>query len=179
MKTAGNPMNYAQQVREAVYSVDPEQPVNSIQTLGGLRGDALVQSRLTALLLALFSGLALAIAATGLSGVTALMVSQRTREIGIRMALGAQSNEVLQMVLMQSMRVIVFGLAAGIACALVFSRMLRALLFETQVNDPTTFCRQVALMFLAARLRCSKLRCPARRVTKVDPLDRAAERMKA
>ena len=167
VKTAGNPMNYAQQVREAVYSVDPEQPVNRMQTLGGLRGDTLVQSRLTALLLAMFAGLALAIAATGLSGVTALMVSQRTREIGIRMALGAQSNEVLRMILRQSMHVIAFGLAAGIAGALVFSRMLRALLFETPVNDPITFTA-VALMFLAVGFAASYI--PARRVTKVDPL---------
>src|SRR6476659_6033181 len=126
VKTAGNPMNYAQRVREAVYSVDPEQPVNGIQTLNELRGDTLVQSRLTALLLALFAGLALAIAATGLSGVPALMVSQRTREIGIRMALGAQSNDVLGMVLMQGMSVIAVGLAAGIVIALVFSRVMRS-----------------------------------------------------
>ena len=167
VKTAGNPMNYAQQVREAVYSVDPEQPVNGIQTLNELRGDTLVQSRLTTLLLALFAGLALAIAATGLSGVTALMVSQRTREIGIRMALGAQSTEVMRMVLMQGMRVIVFGLAVGIAAALIFSRVMKALLFETTVNDPLTFIG-VALMFLAVGLAASYV--PARRVTKVDPL---------
>jgi putative ABC transport system permease protein len=167
VKTAGNPMNYAQQVRDAVYSVDPEQPVNSIQTLNELRGDNLVQSRLTTLLLALFAGLALAIAATGLSGVTALMVSQRTREIGIRMALGAQSTEVMRMVLMQGMRVIAFGLAAGIAGALIFSRVMRALLFETPVNDPLTFAG-VALIFLAVGFAASYV--PARRVTKVDPL---------
>ncbi len=167
VKTAGNPMNYAQQVREAVYSADPEQPVNGIQTLNELRGDALVQSRLTTLLLALFAGLALAIAATGLSGVTALMVSQRTREIGIRMALGAQSTAVMRMVLMQGMRVIAFGLAAGIVGALIFSRVMRALLFETPVNDPLTFAG-VALMFLAVGFAASYV--PARRVTKVDPL---------
>jgi putative ABC transport system permease protein len=167
VKTAGNPMNYAQQVREAVYSVDPEQPVNGIQTLNQLRGDALVQSRLTTLLLALFAGLALAIAATGLSGVTALMVSQRTREIGIRMALGAQSHEVMRMILTQGMRTIAFGLAVGIVAALAFSRLLRALLFETTANDPLTFVA-VALMFLAVGLAASYV--PARRVTKVDPL---------
>ncbi|MBZ5504661.1 MAG: ABC transporter permease [Acidobacteriia bacterium] len=167
VKTAGNPMNFAQQVREAVFSVDPEQPVNTIETLNELRGDALVQSRLTTLLLVLFSGLALVIAATGLSGVTALMVSQRTREIGIRMALGAQSGEVMRMVLMQGMRVICVGLVAGIAAALVFSRVMRALLFETTVNDPVTFAG-VALMFLAVGFAASYV--PARRVTKVDPL---------
>lgn len=167
VKTAGNPTNYARQVREAVLSVDPEQPVNGIQTLNELRGDALVQSRLTAVLLALFAGLALAIAATGLSGVTALMVSQRTREIGIRMALGAQSNEVMRMVLMQGMQTIVLGLAAGIVGALLFSQVMRALLFETTVNDPATFAG-VALMFLAVGFAASYV--PARRVTKVDPL---------
>jgi predicted permease len=167
VKTAGNPMNYAQQVREAVYSVDPEQPVNSIQTLNELRGDALVQSRLTTLLLALFAGLALAIAATGLSGVIALMVSQRTREIGIRMALGAQSTEVLRMVLLQGMRIIASGLVVGIVAALIFSRVMRALLFSTPVNDPVTFAA-VALIFLAVGFIASYV--PARRVTKVDPL---------
>jgi putative ABC transport system permease protein len=167
VKTAGNPMNYAQQVREAVYFADPEQPVNGIKTLGELRGDALVQSRLTALLLALFAGLALAIAATGLSGVTALMVSQRTREIGIGMALGAQSNEMLRMVLTQGMSVIGIGLAVGIMVALIFSRVMTALLFETPVNDPVTFVG-VALTFLAVGFAASYV--PARRVTKVDPL---------
>jgi putative ABC transport system permease protein len=167
VKTAGNPMNYAQQVREAVLSVDPEQPVNGIQTLQELRGDTLVQSRSTAVLLALFAGLALAIAATGLSGVTALMVSQRTREIGIRMALGAQSNEVLRMVLMQGMSVIAVGLAVGTVAALLFSRVMKTLLFETKVTDPATFIG-VALVFLAVGLAASYV--PARRVTKVDPL---------
>jgi putative ABC transport system permease protein len=99
--------------------------------------------------------------------VTALMVSQRTREIGIRMALGAQSNEVLGMVLMQGMRVIGFGVGIGIVAALVFSRVMKALLFETTVNDPATFAG-VALMFLAVGFAASYV--PARRATKVDPL---------
>jgi putative ABC transport system permease protein len=167
IKTAGDPMNYAQQLREAVYSVDPEQPVSDIETLSQLRGDSLVQSRLTTLLLALFAGLALAIAATGLSGVVALMVSQRTREIGIRMALGAQNNDVLRMVLQQGMRIITAGLVIGIVAALLLSRVMRALLFSTPVNDPVTFVA-VALMFLAVGFVATYV--PARRVTKVDPL---------
>ena len=167
VKTAGNPINYAQRVRDAVYSVDPEQPVRNIQTLTELRGDSLVQSRLTTLLLALFAGLALAIAATGLSGVTALMVSQRTREIGIRMALGAQSTEVMRMVLLQGMRVIGLGLAAGILAALLFSSVMRSLLFDTGTTDPITFVT-VALAFLTVGFVASYI--PARRVTKVDPL---------
>ena len=118
-------------------------------------------------LTALFAGLALAIAATGLSGVVSLMVSQRTREIGIRMALGAQSTEVLRMVLLQGMRIIGIGLAAGIVAALVFSRVMRALLFSTPVNDPLTFVA-VAITFLAVGFVASYV--PARRVTKVDPL---------
>jgi predicted permease len=167
IKTAGDPMNYAQQLREAVYSVDPEQPVSGIETLSQLRGDSLVQSRLTTLLLALFAGLALAIAATGLSGVVALMVSQRTREIGIRMALGAQNNDVLRMVLQQGMRIIAAGLVIGIVAALLLSRVMRALLFSTPVNDPVTFVA-VALMFLFVGFVATYV--PARRVTKVDPL---------
>ncbi|HKD81862.1 MAG TPA: ABC transporter permease [Candidatus Angelobacter sp.] len=167
IKTASNPMNYAQQVRDAVYSIDSEQPVNEIETLSEMRGDSLMQPRLTTLLLALFAGLALAIAATGLSGVVALMVSQRTREIGIRMALGAQNTDVLRMVLQQGMRIIISGLALGIVAALLFSRVMRALLYSTPVNDPVTFVA-VALMFLAVGFVASYV--PARRVTKVDPL---------
>src|SRR5215472_14268280 len=167
IKSASNPMNYAQQVRDAVYSIDSEQPVNEIETLSEMRGDSLMQPRLTTLLLALFAGLALAIAATGLSGVVALMVSQRTREIGIRMALGAQNTDVLRMVLQQGMRIIIAGLAIGVVAALLFSRVMRALLYSTPVNDPVTFVA-VALTFLAVGFVATYV--PARRVTKVDPL---------
>jgi len=167
IKTQGEPMNYVKQIREAVHAVDPEQPITNIKTLGELRGDTLMQTRLTTLLLALFAGLALAIAATGLSGVTALMVSQRTREIGIRMALGAQSGEVLRMVLSQGMRSIAIGLAAGAIIALAATRLMRALLFDTSAADPITFVL-VAVIFLAVGFVASYV--PARRATEVDPL---------
>ena len=167
VKTVGNPMNYTKRVQEAVYSVDPEQPVNQFKSLSEIRGDALVQSRLTMLLLGLFAALALVIAATGLSAVIALMVTQRTREIGIRMALGAQNSEVLGMVLKQGMRIMGVGLAIGTVAALLFSQFIRAMLFSTAANDPLTFAA-VALVFLAAGFLATYI--PARRVTKVDPL---------
>ena len=167
VKTAGDPMNYANQLRQAVFSVDPDQPIRDVKTLDELRGDSLAATRLTSVLLALFAALALIIAATGLSGVTALLVSQRTREIGIRRALGAQRGEVLAMVVKQSMRVILLGLGAGIVGALLASRVMSTLLFHTPPTDPVTFVG-VALVLLAVALVASYL--PARRVTRVNPL---------
>ena len=119
IKTAGDPMNYAGQLRKAVFAIDKDQPVTDIKSLDELRGDSLAGTRITSILLALFAALALIIAATGLSGVTALLVSQRTREIGIRLALGAQRSEVLSMVVRQSMRVIFIGLGIGVVGALL------------------------------------------------------------
>jgi len=127
----------------------------------------LTLTRLTSILLAIFAVLALAIAATGLSGVTALLVSQRTREIGIRLALGAQRGQVLRMVLMEGMRTILAGLAVGLGAALLTSRVMQAFLFKTTVTDPLTFAG-VALMLFAVALFASYI--PARRVTRVDPM---------
>ena len=171
VKTVGDPMSYVNQVRKAVHSVDPEAPVSDFKTLDEIRGNAMALNRLTSLLLAMFAGLALAIAATGLSAVTALLVSQRTREIGIRMALGAQRTTVLQMFVMQGMKMIVSGLAIGVVSALLLallaSRLISTLLFSTPPTDPLTFVL-VALLFVAVALLASYI--PARRVTKVSPL---------
>ena len=154
-------------MRSAVLSVDPDQPLSDLKTLDDLRGESLAGTRITSILLALFAALALIIAATGLSGVTALLVSQRTREIGIRLALGAQRGEVLAMVVKQSMRVIFIGLGVGMAGALLTSRLLSSLLFKTPATDPLTFVG-VALVLLTVALAASYL--PARRVTRVNPM---------
>jgi putative ABC transport system permease protein len=167
IKTAGDPMNYASQLRKAVFAIDKDQPVTDIKSLDELRGDSLAGTRITSILLALFAALALIIAATGLSGVTALLVSQRTREIGIRLALGAQRGEVLAMVVKQSMRVIFIGLGAGVVGALLTSRLLTSLLFKTPATDPLTFIG-VAMVLLTVALAASYL--PARRVTRVNPM---------
>jgi putative ABC transport system permease protein len=167
VKTADNPLNHVKQLREAVFAVDPEQPITNVKTLSELRGDSMAATRLTSVLLLLFAGLALAIAATGLSGVTALLVSQRTREIGIRMALGAQRTTVLNMFVMQAMKVILLGLAIGIVAAALCSRLIETLLFSTPPTDPVTFVG-VALLFAIVALTASYI--PARRVTKVSPL---------
>jgi len=167
VKTAGDPMNYASQLKAAVFSIDKDQPITDIKTLDELRGDSLAATRLTSILLALFAALALAIAATGLSGVTALLVSQRTREIGIRLALGAQRGEVLAMVVKQSMRVILLGLGVGVVGALLASRVMDTLLFQTPNTDPVTFVG-VAVVLLVVALIASYI--PARRVTRVNPM---------
>jgi putative ABC transport system permease protein len=167
IKTVGDPWSYVPQVRRAVFSVDRDQPITDVSTLDQLRGESLELTRLTSVLLAIFAMLALAIAATGLSGVTALMVSQRTREIGIRLALGAQRGEILRMVLWQGMRVIVIGLAIGLAGALLASRVLQTVLFKTTVTDPITFAGVALILFVVALIASY---VPARRVTRVDPM---------
>ena len=167
VKTTDDPMNHVEQLRAAVFSVDPEQPITNIKTLDELRGDAVADTRITSLLLALFAALALMIAATGLSGVTALLVSQRTREVGIRMALGAQRTDVLGMILMQGMKVIGAGLGIGLIGSLLGSRLMQKLLFSISAEDPPTFLG-VTLVLIAVALVASYV--PARSVTRVSPL---------
>jgi putative ABC transport system permease protein len=167
LRAGGDPLSYVKQVRDAVYSIDSEQPITDIKTLDQLRGDSLAATRVTAMLLGLFSVLALAIAATGLSGVIAFLVSQRTREIGIRMALGAQTADIQKMVLSDAMQMIGIGLLVGLAGALFTTRVMQKLLFKTGTTDLMTFV-SVAIGLALVALVASYL--PARSATRVDPL---------
>jgi putative ABC transport system permease protein len=167
VRTVADPMSIAAQVREAVYSIDPEQPVAEVQTLEQVRESSLDAPRLTAILLGLFSGVALTIMATGIAGVMALSVSQRTHEIGIRMALGATQLDVLVMVLRQGMRLIVIGLSLGIAGALAATRLMSSLLFGIEPTDPLTFVAVSMVLITVAAISCL---LPARRVTAIDPM---------
>jgi putative ABC transport system permease protein len=159
-------MGVARQLKEAVHAIDPEQPVDRFETIEESRYASMASPRLTTLLLGIFAVLALVIAATGVSGVIAYAVSQRTQEIGIRMALGARRAQVLAMVLRQGLGIVVLGLAVGIAAAIASGRFLSRFLFETSPSDPLTFAA-VLLVLVVAALIASFL--PARRAASIDP----------
>jgi putative ABC transport system permease protein len=154
------------QLREAVREIDPEQPVTSVLTLEQLRSDSLAAPRLTTMLLLLFAALALAVTAAGIAGVIAYTVSQRTREIGIRLALGAAPAAVLQMLIGQGMALVAAGLLLGVGGALLVSRLAAALLFGVAASDPTTFAAVAGVLLLVTLASCF---VPARRVLSIDP----------
>ena len=167
MRTVANPMTMSRIVSETVHGMDPDQPVDHFRTLEQMRTNSLSSPRLTALLLALFAILALVITATGITGVIAFSVSQRFHEFGIRMALGAQRGEVLQMVLRQGMTLVAIGLGIGLAGALLLSRLLNGLLYGVRPTDPLTFVAVAAVLLAVAAAACF---FPARRATSADPM---------
>jgi predicted permease len=167
VRTSGDPAALADRVRGEIRSLDPQAAVTSVRTLETIRHDALASPRLTAFLLGLFAFVALAISAAGLAGVLAYTVSQRTREIGIRMALGAEPGSVLRMLLGQGMVSVVIGLLAGLVGALGLSRLVSGLLFGVAPTDPLCFAGSAAVLVLVA-LVASFL--PARRATGIDPI---------
>ena len=167
VRTSGDPLAMAEVVRRAVRAIDPNQPVENVTTLDDLRSRHLATPRLTALLLALFAGLALLVTVAGVGGVIATSVAQRTQEFGVRMALGASQSAVLGGVLRQGLTLVVLGLCAGLAGAFAFGRLLQTYLFETEPGDPLTMLVVAVACLLAGTLACLG---PARRATKVDPL---------
>jgi ABC-type antimicrobial peptide transport system permease subunit len=150
-----------------VLALDAAQPIANVQTLEEVRGEALASPRLTTTLLLLFSLLALGITAAGLGALVAFSVSQRTQEIGVRMALGAGRGEVLGMVLRQGLRLVGLGLLLGALAALLLSRLMTGLLFHVQATDPLTFGGMALVLVLIAAAACL---APARRAATVDPL---------
>jgi putative ABC transport system permease protein len=167
VRTAGSPAGFAQLLRDTVHGVDPNQPVENVQTLDDLRSEALAAPRLTATLLSVFAGLALLVTLAGIGGVIATSVTQRTREFGVRMALGASRQAVMAMVLRQGLMLVGMGLAAGIIGAAVAGRVLSAYLYQTTPRDPLIIAGVVVAFLAAATLACL---APARRATTVDPL---------
>ena len=166
VRTAAEPRSMAKALTAAVHEVDPQMAVTRILTLEQARYESMASPRVTARLLGIFAGLALVIATAGIGGVMALMVSQRVREIGIRIALGARPASILQMVLRHGMLLAVLGVGMGIAGAVALTGLLKSLLFEVPPTDVLTFSG-VGLTLLAAAALASYV--PARRAASVDP----------
>ncbi len=167
VRTAGDPAAFGNVLRTTVYAVDPNQPVENVQTLDDLRSEALAAPRLTATLLGVFAALALLVTLAGIGGVIATSVQQRTKEFGLRMALGARRDSVLVMVVRQGLTLVLIGLAIGVVGALAAGRVLSSYLYQTAPRDPLIFAG-VALVFVLAGIVACLI--PARRATTVDPL---------
>lgn len=167
VRTAGYPLSVANAARQAVWAENPMQAVAQVQTMEEVVAGSMAQRRFYATALGVFAALALALAAVGIYGVMAYSVAQRTREIGIRMALGAQASNVLGLVLGQGMRMVLAGAALGLAGALALTRLMRRMLFGVEPTDLTTFAAVCALLLAVALLACA---VPAMRAARVDPL---------
>jgi putative ABC transport system permease protein len=167
LRTTGDPLALSQAAREAVWSLDRDLPIQRIQTMERILSEGVAQRRLNMLLLGLFASVALILAGVGIYGVMSCVVTQRTHEIGVRMALGAQARDVLRMAIWRVMSLTLIGVALGLAGALALTRVMQNLLFNVSATDPATFAL-IALLLVGVALIASYI--PARRATKVDPL---------
>lgn len=167
VRTAVSPESLINAVKQQVRELDPALPLTAIKTLDTYRHEALALPRFNTFLLGIFALLALVLTLVGLYGVMSYSVTQRTQEIGIRMALGAQARDVLQMIVGQGMKLVGAGVLLGLAGALVVTRLLQTWLYEVSASDPLTFAGVALLLGLVALLACY---FPARRATQVDPL---------
>ena len=154
-------------IRDQARALDPSEPIYQVVTMNERLSDSFAPRRFQMLLFGAFAALALAIAAVGIYGVVSYVVSRRTHEIGIRMALGATPRDALKMVIRQGMLLALIGVGLGLAGALALTRVMKGLLFNMSATDPATFVG-VALLLVAVALIASYI--PARRATKVDPL---------
>jgi ABC-type antimicrobial peptide transport system permease subunit len=166
-RTDGDPTAVARFISAQVSEIDPNQPVGEIRAMTDFVADDLARPRFTTLLLGGFAGAALLLAAIGLYGVIAFAVAQRTREIGVRVVLGAQRRDVYQLVMRRGGLLLGIGLALGIAGALVLGRLVSGLLYGITPGDPVTL---VAVTLLLATVAVVATYLPARRAMRVDPL---------
>ncbi len=167
LRTRSAPSSFAASLRQAVLAVDPNQPLTNVQTMEELMAAGVTRPRFTMLLIGTLAGIALALAAVGIYGVMAYSVAQRTREIGIRMALGAQARDVLGMIVRQGMTLALVGIGLGTVGALGLTRLIANLLFGVNATDPLTFAGISLLLAFVALLACY---LPARRAAKLDPM---------
>ncbi len=167
IRTRGQATNITAAARNVIHTLDPQQPIGDINTMEHLLARSIARSRFNTALLAVFALVALALAAVGTYGVMSYAVTQRTHEIGIRMALGAGARDVLQLVLRRGMTLATIGVLVGLAGAFALTRLMTSLLFEVKPTDATTFAAVSLSLIVVALLACY---IPARRAAKVDPL---------
>jgi putative ABC transport system permease protein len=160
-------MSLATTVRRTVWEIDKDQPVSDISSMEEVVSQSVARQRFSMLLLGVFAGLALLLAAVGIYGVMSYSVAQRTREIGIRIALGAQRSDVLKMTVGEGLRLVSTGVVIGLGTALILTRVMSSLLFGVSTNDPITFIT-ISLILVSVAVLASYV--PALRATRVDPM---------
>jgi len=160
-------MGESKRIRDAIHQVDAETAIDQVKTLQQVFDDSVTSPRLTAWLIGIFALLALVITAAGITGVMALAVTQRTREIGIRIALGATRPRIIAMIMRQALLLVVLGLVVGLAGALWLNGLIASLLFATPSADPVTFAAVSFLLILAGAIACL---IPSLRATSIDPI---------
>jgi putative ABC transport system permease protein len=167
VRTSVEPLNLVNAIRQEVMALDRNVPIASVRTMEQIMATVTVQPRFNMILLGIFAAVALVLAAVGIYGVLSYSVTQRTHEIGLRLALGAQQGEVLKLVVRQGMILALLGVAIGLAASFALTRLLTGLLYGVSATDPLTFIVIALLLTMVALMACW---IPARRATKVDPM---------
>jgi putative ABC transport system permease protein len=167
VRTAGDPLAVAPAITAAIHSVDRDEPINEMRSMERQIFNRAIGLNYMAVLMGIFGLLALCLSAIGVYGVMAYMVSEQTHDIGLRMALGAEQQNVLAMVFRKGMTTIAAGLLVGLPVAWAFARLMSSLIFGVTANDPTTFVSITLALLAAAAIA---IYVPARRATKIDPI---------
>lgn len=167
IRTDGDPAGLAPAVQREVRALDPEQPISDVRTMSQVMAQTVARARFNTVLLTVFAGLATFLAAVGIFGVMNYTLSFRTREIGLRMALGAQQRQVRFLILKQGLVLTLIGMAVGVTAALVLTRLMSSLLFGVGTTDPLTFVVILPILLVVSLIACY---LPARRATKIDPM---------
>jgi putative ABC transport system permease protein len=167
MRTASPPTSVIGAMKSEVWAVDKDQPIGSIRAMGQILSDSIARERLFMLVLGIFSTVAFVLAAVGVYGVINYLVTQRTHEIGVRLALGAQRRDVLRLIIRQGMAPALIGVSLGIAGSFALTRVLSQLLYGVSPTDPETFTA-ISLLISGVALLASYI--PARRASKIDPI---------